>query len=80
MFFLKLQSFGQSSSGCTVPQTQTGGCPQRSRSTKFSATPSVTLARAERSVLSWAAAAAAAAPAASIWTDLMDTCHRTNCI
>lgn len=67
----------QSLSGCTVPQTQTGGCRRRSRSTKCSATPSVTLARAEQSARS--CAAAAAAPAASTWTASI-TCRRTNCI
>lgn len=68
----------QSSSGCTVPQTRTGGCRRRSRSTRCSATPWVTPARAERLAPSWAAAAAA--PAASTWTASTASCRRTSSI
>lgn len=68
----------QSLSGCTVPQTQTGGCLQRSRSTKCSVTPWATLVRAGRSAHSWAAAAAA--PAACTWMGLTDIYRRTICI
>lgn len=72
------KSSRQSLSGCTVPQTRTGGCPRRSRSTRCSATPWATLVRAEPSAPSWAAAAAA--QAASTWTASTHSCRRTSCI